>query len=117
VPAIVFHGTADPIVPYSGGPSKSFDIPFPSIPEWIDTLAERNGCTGAPVGIPVSGDVSGTQFTNCEADVIFYTIAGGGHAWPGGGQLPEFIVGYTTRDVDATWTMWDFFQSHPLAVK
>lgn len=29
VPSILFHGTADPIVPFTGCPSRSFDIPFP----------------------------------------------------------------------------------------
>jgi len=28
MPLIAFHGTADPIVPFLGGPSESFDIPF-----------------------------------------------------------------------------------------
>jgi polyhydroxybutyrate depolymerase len=116
VPTIVFHGTADPIVPYQGGPSKAFDLPFPSIPEWIDALARHNGCTGAPLELPASGDVSGVQFANCasNAEVIFYTIAGGGHSWPGGEPMPESIVGYTTQDINATKTMWDFFQQHPL---
>jgi polyhydroxybutyrate depolymerase len=116
VPTIVFHGTADPIVPYQGGPSKAFDLPFPSIPEWIDSLARHNECTGAPLEIPASGDVSGVQFTVCasNAEVVFYTIAGGGHSWPGGEPMPEFIVGYTTQDIDATKTMWNFFQQHPL---
>ncbi len=116
VPTIVFHGTADPIVPYQGGPSKAFDLPFPFIPDWVDSLSRHNGCTGAPLEIPASGDVSGVQFTNCasNADVIFYTIAGGGHSWPGGEPMPEFIVGHTTQDIDATKVMWDFFQQHPM---
>ena len=114
VPMIVFHGTVDPIVPYLGGPSKAFDLPFPPIPEWIDTLAQHNGCMGAPVEVPATGDVSVTQFVNRDADVIFYTITGGGHAWPGGDPMPKSIVGYTTQDIDATHAMWDFFQQHPL---
>ena len=115
VPAIVFHGTADPIVPYEGGPSDTFDVPFPSVPEWVDALARRNGCEGEPRGLPAGGDVTGIEFTTCIADVVFYTVAGGGHAWPGGKPLPETIAGYTTDDIDATQVMWDFFQSHPLA--
>ncbi|MBN2388376.1 MAG: hypothetical protein JXB85_15270 [Anaerolineales bacterium] len=115
VPIVVFHGTADPIVPYWGGPSDAFDIPFPAIPEWIDVLAQRNGCAGTPVDIPCSGDVRGVQFANCDADVVFYTISGGGHAWPGGEPMPEDIVGYTTQDINATQTMWNFFQQHPLS--
>ncbi|MBN2549821.1 MAG: hypothetical protein JXB15_11725 [Anaerolineales bacterium] len=115
VPAILFHGTADPIVPYQGGPSGMFDIPFPSIPEWVGVLAQRNGCVEAYQQQPASGDVSGIQYTGCDADVIFYTIVGGGHSWPGGEPLPQSIVGYTTMDIDATQMMWEFFQQHPLA--
>jgi polyhydroxybutyrate depolymerase len=114
VPAIVFHGTGDPIVPYQGGPSRAFDLPFPFIPDWVATLAHRNGCSGDPLEIPAQGEVSGIQYKNCAADVIFYTIAGGGHSWPGGEPMPKFIVGHTTRDIDATRIMWDFFQQHPM---
>lgn len=114
VPAIVFHGTEDPIVPYQGGPSGPFDMPFPAITEWVDAFARHNGCDEAPQELVTSGDVSGVQFTNCNGDVVFYSIAGGGHSWPGGKPLPEIIVGNTPNDIDATRTMWDFFQQHPL---
>jgi polyhydroxybutyrate depolymerase len=114
VPVIIFHGTADPIVPYQGGPSGPSGFTFPSIPEWVATLAQRNGCDEASQALPASGDVSGIRYTNCAADVVFYTIAGGGHSWPGGGYLPKIIVGNTTQDIDASRTMWDFFQQHPL---
>jgi polyhydroxybutyrate depolymerase len=117
VPTIVFHGTADPIVPYQGGPSDSFDIPFPVIPDWVDALAQHNGCTGAPLELPASGEVSGVQYMDCAGDVTFYTIAGGGHSWPGGEPLPEFIVGTTTQDINATEVMWKFFQEHPMPGK
>jgi len=116
VPAIVFHGNADPIVPFEGGPSRSFDIPFPRVDEWVQTLAERNGCGSEPQSLPAAGDANGMHYTGCEqdADVIYYTIDGGGHTWPGGDPLPEWITGYTTGDIDATRLMWDFFQQHPL---
>ena len=114
VPAVLFHGTADGVVPYYGGPSGPFDLPFPNIPEWVQALAERNGCSRAPEGLPPSGDVSGVRYLGCEADVVFYTITGGGHAWPGGEPMPERIVGYTTDDINATAVMWEFFEEHPL---
>jgi polyhydroxybutyrate depolymerase len=114
VPAIVFHGTADPIVPFTGGPYRNDEIALPSIAEWVDTMAERNGCRGTPLEIPAAGEVSGIQFTDCTADMVFYTITGGGHSWPGGEPIPAWIAGHTTGDIDATRTMWDFFQSHPL---
>jgi polyhydroxybutyrate depolymerase len=113
IPAIVFHGTEDAIVPYQGGPSRSFEVPFPNITQWISTLAQRNCCNQDPQEIPISEQVNGLQYRGCEAEVVFYTITGGGHTWPGGQPLPEFITGHTTQDVNATQLMWDFFQQHP----
>jgi polyhydroxybutyrate depolymerase len=117
VPIIAFHGTADPIVPYDGGPSSSFDLPFPQVPEWIEAWAERNGCSLTPVELPGQGEVSGIQYTRCQqkAEVIFYTVDGGGHSWPGGEPLPKWIVGHTTQDIDATRVMWEFFEQYSLA--
>ena len=117
VPAILFHGTADPIVPFHGGPSGMFAIPFPDIPQWVQSLAERNGCQPIPTPLPASGSVSGLRYTGgpSSAEVVFYTVRGGGHSWPGGKEMPTFIVGPTSPDVDATRLMWDFFQQHPLA--
>lgn len=116
VPAIVFHGTADPIVPYLGGAAHDPGFDLPSIPEWVAELADHNGCGSAPVELPVQGEVSGVRYEGCDqgAEVVFYTIAGGGHSWPGGGYLPQFLVGHTTQDIDATRVMWEFFQRHPL---
>ena len=119
VPAILFHGTADPIVPYQGGPSRSFNLPFPSIPAWVAALAQQIGCTGTPQSIPAPGQISGVRYANSAtgAELVFYTIPGGGHAWPGGRPLPKFIVGQTPTEIDATRTMWDFFKRHPLPGK
>jgi len=116
VPTIVFHGTVDPIVPYIGGPSHDPAFALPDIPSWVESLAQRNGCIPVPFEIPASGAVSGLHYTNCtqNADVIFYTVSGGGHSWPGGEPLPKFIAGPTNQDIDSTKVMWDFFQQHPL---
>jgi polyhydroxybutyrate depolymerase len=116
VPTMVFHGTADPIVPYAGGQYHDTDIRFPSISEWVAALAQRNGCMSEPAEIPASGQVSGVRYTGCAADVVFYTITGSGHTWPGGEPIPEWIAGMTSQDIDATRTLWEFFQSHPLPV-
>ena len=115
VPLIAFHGDADPVVPYLGGPSRSFDIPFPSVPDWMDAWAERNQCT-QKTSIPQVGEVFGVHYQDCSqnAEVIFYTIQGGGHTWPGGNPLPAWLVGTTSQTVSATELMWDFFEEHPL---
>ncbi len=55
-----------------------------------------------------------SNISDCASDVIFYTITGGGHTWPGGKPLPEWLTGATTTEIDATRLMWEFFQEHPL---
>lgn len=116
VPAIVFHGNADPIVPFTGGASRSSGMAFPRIDDWVQTLAERNGCSSQPQALAGEGDASVVRYTGCDqdAEVIYYTIDGGGHTWPGGDPLPEWITGPTSDDIDATRRMWEFFQQHPL---
>jgi polyhydroxybutyrate depolymerase len=116
VPLVAFHGTEDPIVPYQGGPSSSHDLSFPLIPEWIEAWAERNGCSLTSVESPGLGEVSGIRYTHCQqnAEVVFYTVDGGGHSWPGGEPLPKWIVGHTTQDINATLVMWEFFKGYSL---
>lgn len=116
LPAIVFHGTDDPIVPYLGGPSRMFDIPFPAIDDWVARLGEHNGCDPNPATLDPVGSVSGIRYDGCEqdAEVIYYSIAGGGHNWPGGEPLPVWITGATNTDIDATRLMWEFYLRHPL---
>ena len=116
VPLIAFHGDSDPIVPYQGGKQSRFDTTFPSIPDWIQMYAQRNACAGEPLYLPVSDTVSGVRYTSCsqDAEVVFYTIQGGGHTWPGGEPIPEWIAGYTTPDINATRVMWEFFSNYAL---
>jgi polyhydroxybutyrate depolymerase len=66
--------------------------------------------------LPAQGQARGVQYTDCAngAELVFYTIVGSGHAWPGGRPLPKFIVGQTNADIDATRIMWAFFQQHPM---
>jgi polyhydroxybutyrate depolymerase len=118
VPAIVFHGDVDLIVPYAGGSVSRTGFTFPAIADWVAAWANHNGCASQPVTLSDRGEVSGIRYTGCNqnADVEFYTVHGGGHSWPGGKGLPKFIVGHTTQDIDATRMMWDFFRKHPLLI-
>jgi len=121
---IAFYGTDDPLVAYEGGiESESFisesinrslhPVSFPSVKSYIEAWAERNGCTMAPELIPAHGDASGLHYTGCKdtAEIILYTIEGGGHTWPGG--RPTY-VGKTSSDINASEVMWAFFEAHPL---
>jgi polyhydroxybutyrate depolymerase len=118
VPMINFHGTAD-LAPYDGGTSWVTPQTLPSAPGWTANWARRNRCEPAPVESRIAADVTRTEYAGCanNADAVLYTIEGGGHTWPGGGGLPEWFVGTTTRSIDASSVMWEFFKAHPLSVK
>ena len=115
-PMIAFHGTGDRIVPYDGGKVSLAPDPFPSIPEWTANWARRNRCARNPVESAAAPGVTRLEYIHCDDDasVMLYTIQGGGHTWPGGKPMPEWLVGPTSRSIDATSLMWAFFREHPL---
>jgi polyhydroxybutyrate depolymerase len=82
-------------------------------------VARRNQCKGDPINTRISPSVRRLAYTNCaeNANVILYTVEGGGHTWPGGKPLPEWIVGRTTREINASSVLWEFFVEHPLGAK
>lgn len=117
VPTVAFHGTADKAAPYIGGRSPVAPRIFPNIPQWTARVAEKNQCRGEPTSTQVTPSVRRLAYTNCaaNADVILYTIEGGGHTRPDGKPLPEWIAGRTTHEISATTIMWDFYTQHPFA--
>jgi polyhydroxybutyrate depolymerase len=115
VPTVAFHGTADRFAPYAGGSSPISPGQFPNIRDWTARVARRNQCKGDPSDTRITASVRRLAYTDCaeNADVILYTVEGGGHTWPGGKPLAEWWVGRTTREINATRLMWEFFVQHP----
>jgi polyhydroxybutyrate depolymerase len=113
VPMIAFHGTADRATPLNGGVSFISKRGFPSIIRWAANWARRNQCSNAPVDSVVAHDVTRTLYSGCanNADVALHVLRDGGHTWPGGRMLPEYLG--RTSDFDANSVMWDFFEQHP----
>lgn len=116
VPAIFFHGKADRIAPYEGVANERYDVPFPSIPAFVESYAQRNRCSLTPTTFKETANITAIEYSDCHqgANVVFYTIADGGHNWPGGTPLPERITGKTSQEIDATALMWEFFQGHSI---
>jgi polyhydroxybutyrate depolymerase len=113
VPLIAFRGTADEIVPYAGGKVACCGGPVVhSTKADIASWARHNGCRPVPA-VGRSGQVETSTYTGCagRADVVLHTIVGGGHTWPGAIALPG--LGVTTRDINASQVIWEFFASHP----
>ena len=119
VPMITFHGTADPVTPYTGGKAWVSPRAFPHIPTWTANWARRNRCAPIPVDSDVAANVTRRRYTGCadNASVELLTIRGGGHDWPGGGPLPEWLCGPVSRGLDASSRMWAFFREHRLPAK
>jgi len=116
VPMIAFHGTADRFAPYNGGrsPVAPDKAVFPSVPVWTANWARRNRCAANRIDSPIGRDVIRGEYANCAdgADVVLYTVRGGGHQWFGGRALPEWFAGPTSASLDATGRMWEFFRAH-----
>ena len=119
VPTVAFHGTADNFAPYQGGRSPIAPMLFANIPAWTARVAQRNHCQGSASETRTSASVRQVAYTTCaeNADVILYTIEGGGHTWPGGKPFAAWVTGRTNNEINASRIMWEFFTQHPLAAK
>jgi polyhydroxybutyrate depolymerase len=122
VPVIHFHGTLDKLVPFEGRPSDAAKLfGFKSVPETMRILAKCNACGRDPQTTELPDKAhDGTQVTRKVyvpkeggAEVVLYTIAGGGHTWPGH-PFPVRFLGKATEQISANDLIWDFFQKHPL---
>jgi polyhydroxybutyrate depolymerase len=121
LPIMFIHGTKDHIVPYTGG--KLFGRSIYSHEQIIKKWVDLDHCNPKPIitNIPDTAH-DGTSIIKEEyinhangLKVIGYTINNGGHTWPGGWQyLPKFIVGKTTRNLNACEVIWDFFKPYKL---
>ena len=117
VPMIGIHGLRDPAAPYRGGNSWIATHFAPFLPFGAD-WARRNRCAPRPRDVEIREGVTRREYKECanDATVVLYTLRDGGHTWPGGGELPEWFVGKTITDFDATAEMWRFFEQHPQQV-
>lgn len=121
MPLITFHGTADRLAPYNGGTSLASPpgTSFASVSTWTANWAKRNRCGPNPMESVVAADVTRVEYTHCadDAAVVLYTIKGGGHSWPGGKPMLEWFMGPTSRSIDASDLIWEFFRQRRLPGK
>ena len=109
VSVLVFHGTADRLVPYDGGStpyqmgSKRSDTP---VKDTVAFWAKRDGCSSTPQH-KESGVLRTDTYSGCTngTAVTLETIEGGHHMWPG--------LRISGNDIPASSMIWDFFAQHP----
>lgn len=94
---VAIHGTADPLIPYGGGPGRGFaHINGPAVPDLNAFWRNVDRCQ-APA-VTTTGSVT-TSTAGCadNRSVVLITVDGGRHHWP------DF----------ATAKLWQFFAAHP----
>lgn len=117
IPVLHIHGTSDPLVPYGGGtpvlPQLGVGLVFRSVADTAKHWRTRNGCSGSETQFYANGDTACVEWPDCSGGVrtALCTVDGGGHTWPSGLPIP---MGKTTKDLDATAAILDFFLSQPM---
>jgi len=125
VPVVFIMGTDDPLAPYKGGEVRLGRQRFGKVISAKETVAfwvKHNGCAGEPevMELPDRDRRDGARVRREkhakgkeDSEVVFYSVEGGGHTWPGGEQyLGKWLVGTTCRDMDACEVIWEFFKRH-----
>jgi polyhydroxybutyrate depolymerase len=115
VPLISFHGSADPVDPFTGHGQKYWTYSVPTAAQYWST---QDACTKTTTSTAMK-DVKLTVYEGCAngAKVELYEIVGEGHEWPGGPTLPSAItsiLGPQSNAVNANDVMWSFFRDYQL---
>ena len=122
VPLCYITGTADPLNPIQGGPLKlaigGSGVGGKDKPPVQDSVLKWVKAVNAPAKPADDRETNGVRTRrygsgSSGAEVVFITIEGQGHVWPGGKNLlPEFVVGKATDILKAVDVIWEFFQNN-----
>jgi polyhydroxybutyrate depolymerase len=117
MPLLVFQGTDDPIIPWIG-----YQGGYLSASATLVYWGDHNACQSTRAFAPQedTDPDDGTRILSAgrgdcaaNADVQLYGVFLGGHTWPGHPVEASFDLGITSKDIDASQVIWDFFASHP----
>ena len=121
IPFLLINGTADPRVPFAGGPLVKTDYPGDvlSTDATLAKFAAAAGCAGerSKTLFPNRNTKNGSRaylekFDGCKVPVELVRIEGGGHTIPGhwSGADSGAAAGGHNGDVDAARLVVDFFR-------
>jgi len=122
VSVLVLQGTEDPLVPLAGGAlgRNTAGGVVLSHDATVAVFAKLDRCPSAPETQHIAdhaGDgttIDVAIYSGCAggSEVRGYVVNGGGHTWPGGMQyLPASIIGKTSKNMDASEVIWEFFST------
>lgn len=114
VPALIIHGTADPMVPYDGGRGDSSltQTDFASVPSVVEAfLAPWGRVQSTTSTIDRRDDGTSVTVTDHKSGgrvvLRLMTVKGGGHHWPGGRKAR--LAEGKTAEIDANAEILRFF--------
>lgn len=116
------YGTSDPLIPWEGEEVRGGDRgPILGVQATMDLWGKLNGCRSPysrehmPVRVHDNTRIWRETYSECRkgVEVILYAIEGGGHAWPPNEPRSKRIAGISSQNIDATQTIWSFFENHP----
>jgi polyhydroxybutyrate depolymerase len=117
MPLLHIHGVEDRVWSYQGGDFRGFGL-MESVESSVNRWVQANRATLEHDSVlsPIS-EVDSTRVRlktyKGASDVHFYSIEGGGHAWPSGFQyLPKKLMGEVSFQLSANQVIWDFFRRH-----
>lgn len=137
IPILGIHGVEDPLVPFAGGEvrgGRAIEATgrvaggrVLSAQATREFWAGANGCGADPARTRLPSrfrDGTGVRMIRHGggrdgSEVVWYEIAGGGHRWPPRRaerplveRLARRGLGVSSRNLDATETIWEFFRKH-----
>jgi polyhydroxybutyrate depolymerase len=115
IPVMNIHATGDRNVPYAG---KKGLVPANergthterSARDVVNFWTANNRCSTIPATVR-AGKVIRESYQCLGADVVFFTIEGGEHGWPGGGR-GWVLSPIPPKDLSATDSIFAFFLQH-----
>ncbi len=123
IPVMIIFGDEDPLVPFDGGEIMGKRGKVIPVNETVNFWIKNNGCSeNFSDHLSFDNEDDETKADKYiykgNADVVYWLIQGGGHTWPGGWQyLPKFLVGRTSKELNASEEIWNFFSDKQLNIQ
>ncbi len=129
LPVLIMNGTADPMMPWDGGPVRVLGREYGEVLSTAETVRYWLRVAGLPespakkrLEDKVASDQSTVEMEIYRApgrslEVLLYRIVGGGHNLPGG-ETPDRprLLGPKNMDINAMEEVWAFFKQNDISV-
>ena len=117
-PLMLTHGTEYPRAMRSLNKLMGHK-PLEALKNTEDLWSQVNHCSSTSITSKIPDrkkdgtTIEKITYKNCAAPLEIYKIQGGGHTWPNGAQYrPKFLIGKTTKNMEATKEIWNFLKKH-----